>query len=420
MGPRDRSVHGPQGDRTQPLPLACPRSRHQVRRRRRARQPPRLDRQGRAARLPLPRGRARGARRPSQPHLLGRHPGQGALLRAPRPDRQGPPPGRLGRGARRPGPRGQPGQPDPVDRAHRAGRRRRDRPLPPRGDGPVHRPRRPAAPVLPASHPRGRPGDRAPRALRRPPDGRARPAGPIKRAGGKDTGACMVLVRELEVLAGGSSRPTSRSSAPSARAAWPPRSASPTTPTPEPTSPAWTASIPTATGATRPHAWPMRAEEHWGYYRTDGAVHATYWIAEWPRIDVGAAFLSPLLLQPTVRARRGHHGADLAAEGDPRGRGRPDRDVADSELRANWASSRPPSAATRPTPSPAARRSSPTATPTSASPATSPSPPTAPRPSRALRRDRARRPDGPARAPPLLRPAGGAFTYTLPLCRGLK
>src|SRR5204863_420332 len=27
-----------------------------------------------------------------------------------------------------------------------------------------------------------------------------------------------------------------------------------------------------------------------------GAVHATYWIASWPRTDVGAAFLSPLLL----------------------------------------------------------------------------------------------------------------------------
>src|SRR6059058_5931872 len=43
-------------------------------------------------------------------------------------------------------------------------------------------------------------------------------------------------------------------------------------------------------------AWPLGTETSWGAYRTDGAVHATYWIASWPRIDVGAAFLSPLLL----------------------------------------------------------------------------------------------------------------------------
>jgi hypothetical protein len=44
-------------------------------------------------------------------------------------------------------------------------------------------------------------------------------------------------------------------------------------------------------------AWPMRAEEQWGYYRTNDVVHATYWIAEWPRIDVGPDFLAPLLVQ---------------------------------------------------------------------------------------------------------------------------
>jgi hypothetical protein len=43
-------------------------------------------------------------------------------------------------------------------------------------------------------------------------------------------------------------------------------------------------------------AWPLGTEESWNAYRTDGAVHATYWIASWPRVDVGAAFLSPLLL----------------------------------------------------------------------------------------------------------------------------
>jgi hypothetical protein len=42
--------------------------------------------------------------------------------------------------------------------------------------------------------------------------------------------------------------------------------------------------------------WPLAADEGWSAYRTDGAWHATYWIAEWPRVEVGPDFLSPLLL----------------------------------------------------------------------------------------------------------------------------
>jgi hypothetical protein len=47
-------------------------------------------------------------------------------------------------------------------------------------------------------------------------------------------------------------------------------------------------------------AWPISAGEAWGHYRTDGAVHATYWIAGWPRIDVGPLFLDPLLSHSTA------------------------------------------------------------------------------------------------------------------------
>src|SRR5215203_4515030 len=50
-------------------------------------------------------------------------------------------------------------------------------------------------------------------------------------------------------------------------------------------------------GVSPRNAWPMRAEEHWSYYRTNDVYHATYWIAEWPRIDVGPDFLAPLLVQ---------------------------------------------------------------------------------------------------------------------------
>jgi hypothetical protein len=39
----------------------------------------------------------------------------------------------------------------------------------------------------------------------------------------------------------------------------------------------------------------------WGCVRTDGTWHTTYWIAEWPRTDVAADFLGPLLLASDVR-----------------------------------------------------------------------------------------------------------------------
>ena len=42
-------------------------------------------------------------------------------------------------------------------------------------------------------------------------------------------------------------------------------------------------------------AWPLGAHEGWDYYRTDGAVHATYWIGAWPRVDVSPMFMDALL-----------------------------------------------------------------------------------------------------------------------------
>jgi hypothetical protein len=45
---------------------------------------------------------------------------------------------------------------------------------------------------------------------------------------------------------------------------------------------------------------PLADEASWGAYRTDSALHATYWIASWPRNDVGPAFLTPLLMQTTA------------------------------------------------------------------------------------------------------------------------
>ena len=47
-------------------------------------------------------------------------------------------------------------------------------------------------------------------------------------------------------------------------------------------------------------AGPLAADVSWSHYRTDSAYHATYWVAGWPRIDVGATFLAPLLMQTNV------------------------------------------------------------------------------------------------------------------------
>lgn len=41
---------------------------------------------------------------------------------------------------------------------------------------------------------------------------------------------------------------------------------------------------------------PVGIREQWSRLHTDTAVHATYWIAEWPRQEVHPAFLQPLLL----------------------------------------------------------------------------------------------------------------------------
>jgi len=121
----------------------------------------------------------------------------------------------------------------------------------------------------------------------------------IKRAGGKqgaDAGACSVLLRELEGLAEhlaaadvrvvGALRPGMLAA--TVRVSFDPWS--------KPGLARLAAADPDRDGIDEAAAWPVGTETAWTVYRTDGAVHATYWIASWPRIDVGAAFLSPLLL----------------------------------------------------------------------------------------------------------------------------
>ena len=46
----------------------------------------------------------------------------------------------------------------------------------------------------------------------------------------------------------------------------------------------------------------MAIEPTWDAVHTDATWHATYWIAEWPRVDVTPDFLGPLLFSPLRRS----------------------------------------------------------------------------------------------------------------------
>ena len=118
----------------------------------------------------------------------------------------------------------------------------------------------------------------------------------IKKLGGGDDGACALLLRELETFAsrlGGASievqgvlRP--RMYARALRDAFDPYGRAVRN----------RAGAISGEGGIDPRrAWPMAAEASWGTYRSDSAVHATYWLSGWPRLDVGASFLAPLLMQ---------------------------------------------------------------------------------------------------------------------------
>jgi hypothetical protein len=79
--------------------------------------------------------------------------------------------------------------------------------------------------------------------------------------------------------------------------------------------------------------WPMAMEETWSSVRVDGMVHATFWVAEWPRIEVRSDFLAPLLLgsaRSTFAVVMEPLGPDTAVRKVEASR---TADLADSELR---------------------------------------------------------------------------------------
>jgi hypothetical protein len=86
--------------------------------------------------------------------------------------------------------------------------------------------------------------------------------------------------------------------------------------------------------APRAHPWPMATDEAWSALRADGTWHATYWISEWPRVEVSPDFMTPLLLcdgRRTVSVVMAPVPADRAAREVRAARA---ADVADEELRS--------------------------------------------------------------------------------------
>jgi len=58
---------------------------------------------------------------------------------------------------------------------------------------------------------------------------------------------------------------------------------------------------PSREGVSAINAFPLATRVSWDHFQTDGALHATYWIAELPRRDVPFTFLLPLLLQANMQ-----------------------------------------------------------------------------------------------------------------------
>ena len=88
-----------------------------------------------------------------------------------------------------------------------------------------------------------------------------------------------------------------------------------------------------APGAPVEDPWPMAMEESWSQVRVDGMVHATFWVAEWPRIEVRSDFLAPLLLgsaRATLAVVMHPLGSDTAVRKVEASR---TADLADAELR---------------------------------------------------------------------------------------
>ncbi len=93
-------------------------------------------------------------------------------------------------------------------------------------------------------------------------------------------------------------------------------------------------------GLDETNAWPLGAQETWEHYRTDGALHCTYWIGGWPRVDVSAMFMDALLGRSNVVRTVGVTFQPIAPERSTREvEAAITRDRADRELRHRFGQS---------------------------------------------------------------------------------
>jgi hypothetical protein len=60
------------------------------------------------------------------------------------------------------------------------------------------------------------------------------------------------------------------------------------------------AADPARDGLPEVGAWPLGTREGWDHYQSDGAVHATYWISSWPRVEVSPMFMDALLARSSA------------------------------------------------------------------------------------------------------------------------
>jgi hypothetical protein len=100
------------------------------------------------------------------------------------------------------------------------------------------------------------------------------------------------------------------------------------------------AADPDRDGLSDVNAWPLGALEAWDHYHSDGAVHATYWIGAWPRINVSPMFMEALLGHSTAVRSVAVTFEPLAADRSTREiEAAVTRDRADRELRVRFGQS---------------------------------------------------------------------------------
>ena len=100
------------------------------------------------------------------------------------------------------------------------------------------------------------------------------------------------------------------------------------------------AADPARDGLSEAGAWPLGAREAWDHYQSDGALHATYWIGAWPRVEVSPMFMDALLGQSSAVRTVAVTFEPLPAERSTREvEAAVTRDRADRELRARFGQS---------------------------------------------------------------------------------